>query len=98
MGRFRSGRATGWTSGAGALAMGPSLDAEAPEADEAGRVLVTEGVLGVVGRERVVVQAVRAAPARDRAAAGLQPQAYVTRDEPLAGLDERVERLLQRAE
>ena len=80
------------------LAGRPGLDAEPPQADEAGRVLVAEAVARVVGGELVVVEAVRAAATGHDAAAGLEVQAHLTGDELLARVDERVEGLLQRRE
>ena len=59
---------------------------------------MAEAVGGVVGGELVVVEAVRAAPAGDLAAAGLEAQAHLAGDELLARVDERVEGLLQRRE
>ena len=52
-----------------ALGARPGLDGQAPEPDEAGGVLVAERVLGVVGGQAVVVEAVRAAPPGDLARA-----------------------------
>ena len=63
---------------------GPGLDAEAPQAHEAGGVLVAEAVGGVVGGEAVVVEAVRAAPAGDLARAGREVQPHLAGDEALA--------------
>src|SRR5690606_18846019 len=81
-----------------ALHRGPGLDVQAPQADEADAVLVAEPVAAVVGRERVVVEAVVAPATRHLARARRQVQAHVPGDEALALVDEGVERLLERAE
>ena len=57
---------------------------------------MVEGVGGVVGGQPVVVEAERAAPADDEAAAGLEPQPDLAGDVALGGVDEGVEGLLQR--
>ena len=77
------------------LAAGPRLHAQAPQADEAGRVLVVEGVGRVVGGQAVVVEADVAAPADHRAPPGRAPQADVARHVLLALVDEGVDGLLE---
>ena len=71
---------------------------EAPQAHEPGGVLVAERVLGLVGRELVVVEPAVGAAAGDEAAPGLEPQPDLAGDVPLGRVDERVERLAQRRE
>ena len=76
----------------------PRLDREPPEPHEAGGVLVAERVVGLVGRELVVVEPAFGAPARDEAAAGLEAEPDLAGDVALGRVDERVERLAQRRE
>src|SRR5581483_11053870 len=84
----------GWRT----LAGRPGLEPEAPQTNEAGGVLVAEGVGRVVGGEAVVVQAVVAAAPGHLTRAGFEVEAHLAGDEPLRLLDERVECLAQRRE
>ncbi len=80
-----------------ALAARPRLGRQAPQAHEAFGVLVAERVVGVVGREVVVVQAARRAPARRRRSG---PGSSRRRTSPVTcscvELHERVERAHER--
>src|SRR5688500_9671800 len=76
----------------------PFLGREPPEPDEARRVLVTERITFVVGRERVVVESARRATADRLAEAGSQSQANLAGDVGGGGLGERIDRLPQRRE
>src|SRR5579875_1919805 len=99
-GRRRSAPAKGSRSTpARTLTAGPRGHAEAPQPDEPLGVLVAEGVGSLVGGQRVVVEADVAAATGDDAAPGqLAAQAHLPGDELLAGVDERVERLLEGGE
>ena len=81
------------------LAGGPGGDAEAPQPHESLGVLVAEAVGRLVGGQGVVVEPDLAAPAGDDAAARqLAAQPHLAGHEPLALVDEGVERLLERRE
>src|SRR5262249_61840950 len=67
------------------------LDAEAPEAHEPGRVLVPHGVVGRVGRQLVVVQAVLGAAPGHEAPPRFQPHTDVPRPRVLPPSDEGAE-------
>src|SRR5690606_2734219 len=96
--RVRIGRPRAGSPPVAALHRGPGLDVQAPQPHEARGVLVAEPVAAVVGRERVVVEAVVAASARHLARPRRQVQPDVAGDEALARVDEGVESRLERAE
>src|SRR5205807_8240443 len=78
---------------------GPGLDTQPPQSHKALGVVVAEAVGRLVGGQVVVVQADLAAPAGHDAATGeLTAQADLPGHEPLALLDEGVQRLLERRE
>src|SRR6478736_4452905 len=80
----------GWDAGLlAALALRPGLDREAPEPDEAGGILVAEGVVGFVRGQRVVVEAPLGATSGHEAASRLEPQPHLSRDVALGRVDER---------
>src|SRR5262249_54311171 len=78
------------------LAAGDGLDRQAPQPDEAGRVLVAEAVGGLIGRELVVVERALGPAAGHVALPGVEAQADVAGHELLAAGDEGVERVLER--
>ena len=71
------------------------LRRQRPELDEALRQRLVERVAGVVGRQREVVQALRALPAGDRRPSALQREADVAGHVLLRVVDERVEAALE---
>ena len=80
------------------LARRPGGDALAPQPNEAGGVLVAEGVGRLVGGQTVVVEAHRAATPDHEALARLAPQADLAGHVGLRFDEERIECLLERRE
>src|SRR4029077_8602572 len=96
--RRRSARARGSRAGrfpGTALLARPRLHRQAPQAHEAGGVLVAEAVGGVVGREVVAVEAAVGAATGHEATTGLEPEAHLAGDELLPVPHKRVETLLR---